>query len=191
VPRPLRKLEPGGIYHVTARGNRKERIFLADEDRELFQTLLARITIPLQWLIHAYCLMENHYHLVIETPEANLSAGMQRVNGRYAQAFNSRYALSGHLFQGRFYSVPVKSDDHLLELARYLALNPVRAGLCARPEDWPWSSCRAVLGLVNPPTFLRIERMLDCFGLHAGQQRANFGRFLRDASVRAQPDLAT
>jgi putative transposase len=191
VPRSLRKLEPGGIYHVTARGNRKQRIFLADEDRELFLKLLARITIPLRWFFHAYCLMENHYHLVIETPEANLSAGVQRLNGRYAQAFNSRYALSGHLFQGRFHSVPVKSDGHLLELARYLALNPVRAGLCARPEDWPWSSCRAVLGMVSPPTFLRIERVLDCFGLHAEQQRANFDRFLRDASVGAEPEMAT
>ena len=89
MPRSLRKLEPGGIYHVTARGNRKQRIFLADEDRELFLKLLARITIPLRWFFHAYCLMENHYHLVIETPEANLSAGVQRLNGRYAQAFNS------------------------------------------------------------------------------------------------------
>jgi putative transposase len=191
VPRSLRNLEPGGIYHVTARGNRRQRIFLADEDRELFLTLLARIAIPLRWFFHAYCLMENHYHLVIETPEANLSAGMQRVNGRYAQGFNSRYALTGHLFQGRFHSVSVTSDGHLLELARYLALNPVRAGLCARPEDWPWSSCRAVLGMVSPPTFLRIERVLDCFGSHAGEQRSNFGRFLRDASVRAEPETAT
>jgi REP element-mobilizing transposase RayT len=158
---------------------------------ELFLKLLARIAIPLRWFFHAYCLMENHYHLVIETPEANLSAGVQRLNGRYAQAFNSRYALSGHLFQGRFHSVSVKSDGHLLELARYLALNPVRAGLCARPEDWPWSSCRAVLGMVSPPTFLRIERVLDCFGLHAEQQRANFDRFLRDASVGAEPEMAT
>jgi putative transposase len=191
VPRSLRNLEPGGIYHVTARGNRRQRIFLADEDRELFLTLLARIAIPLRWFFHAYCLMENHYHLVIETPEANLSAGMQRVNGRYAQAFNSRYALTGHLFQGRFHSVSVTSDGHLLELARYLALNPVRAGLCARPEDWPWSSCRAVLGMVSPPTFLRIERVLDCFGSHAGEQRSNFRRFLRNASVRAEPETAT
>jgi REP element-mobilizing transposase RayT len=190
VPRPLRKLAPGGIYHVTARGNRKQRIFLADDDRALFLTLLARITVPLRWRFHAYCLMENHYHLVTETPEANLSAGLQMVNGRYAQAFNARYALTGHLFQGRFHSIAVESDGHLLELSRYLALNPVRAGLCARPEDWPWSSYRAALGIAGPPAFLRMERVLDCFGLQAEQQRENFRRFIRQASGIGPTDLA-
>jgi putative transposase len=183
VPRALRNFEPGGIYHVTARGNRKQRIFLTDNDRELFLTLLARVALRLKWRCHAYCLMQNHYHLVAETRGENLSAGLQTLNGRYAQAFNGRYETSGHLFQGRFHAVQVGTEGHLLELSRYLALNPVRAGLCMRPEEWPWSSYRALAGIAPAPDFLDVKRLLDYWGMDAGRAPQRFQQFVREAAL--------
>ena len=190
MPRPPRELKPGGIYHVTARGNRKQRIFLADDDRRFFLTLLDRIAARLRWICHAYCLMENHYHLLVETPGADLSTGLQLLNGRYAQTFNARYSLTGHLFQGRFHSVVVRTDEHLFELTRYLALNPVRAGLCARPEQWPWSSYRAVIGATPEPPFLKVDRLLEFFGAHPVVRRERLHRFVHDARPIPLEDLA-
>jgi len=171
-------LTPGGIYHVTARGNRKQRIFLADTDREVFIGLLARIATQMKWQCHAYCLMENHYHLVTQIPEPNLSVGLQLLNGRYAQLFNGRYALTGHVFQGRFHSVAVEDHGHLLELWRYLALNPVRAGLCQHPEEWPWSSYRAVMGKSFTPSFLNVARVLELCGPSPERGRENLRQFI-------------
>jgi hypothetical protein len=124
--------------------------------------------------------MENHYHLVVETTGSNLSAGVQLLNGRYAQAFNARYSLVGHLFQGRFHSVLVCADEHLIELSRYLAWNPVRAGLCARPEDWPWGSYRAVIGTSPPPAFLDVKRLLEYFAEETVRGRERFRHFVRE-----------
>lgn len=181
---------PGGIYHVTARGNRKQRIFLSDGDRELFLSLLGRAVAQLKWICHAYCLMENHYHLVMETPEANLSGGLQALNSRYAATFNAKYGFSGHLFQGRFHSVAVESDGHLLELSRYLAANPVRAGLCARPEDWRWSSYSAVVGCGSSPPFLDVEHVLEYWGAPPDAARENFRGFIREALAARDWDMA-
>ena len=133
------------------------------------------------WRCHAYCLMPNHYHLLVETPRPDLSKGMQYLNARYAEWFNWRHELDGHLFQGRFHSVLVESDWHLLELARYLVLNPVRAGLCDTPVQWAWSSYGAVLGTIPRPPFLTLEWLLGRFGSEPTRARAAFARFVADA----------
>src|SRR5690349_10100890 len=139
MPRPLRLRPAEGIFHLTARENRRQRIFVDDIDRERCLARLATAVERFTWTCHAYCLMGNHLHLLIATLEENLSESMQWLLGRYAQNFNERHDLDGHLFQGRFKSRLVRSEPHLVELARYVVLNPVRAGLCRAAGDWPWS----------------------------------------------------
>jgi hypothetical protein len=124
--------------------------------------------------------MPNHYHLILEIDELTLSSGLQKLNGWYAQAFNRRHGFSGHLFQGRFHSAPVESDSHLLELARYVPLNPVRARLCDDPADWPWSSYRATLGMSRPLPFLAVDRVLGPFGLDRQRARTAFRHFVTE-----------
>jgi REP element-mobilizing transposase RayT len=143
------------VYHVTARGNAREPIFFDDEDRQSFLTILGSVVNRFNWLCHAYCLMGNHYHLLIETPDGNLSRGMRQLNGVYTQKVNRRYSRVGHLFQGRFKSILVDKGSYLLELARYVVLNPVRAKLVKDPKDWEWSSYRATVGVKNPAAELR------------------------------------
>ena len=184
MARQPRIVIPGGIYHVTARGNRGQLIFRGETDRRLFMWLLEEITTRFRLWIHAYCLMDNHFHLVIETPNADLSAGMERLNGRYAQAFNHGHGLNGHLFQGRFHAVLVESDGHLLELSRYLALNPVKAGLCPTPASWRWGSYRAVIGLEPPQRFLSADRALGYFDRDIGAARTALRRFVEDGVDR-------
>jgi putative transposase len=175
----------GSIFHVTARGNRRQLIFLDSGDRLLFLELLARTVTRFGWLCHAYCLMGNHFHLVIETPVFNLSEGMQRLNGRFAQLFNVRRELDGHLFQGRFHSERIETDAHLLSSVRYDDLNPVRAGLVGDPAAWPWSSHRAASGLEPPPPFLAVTRVWRYF--HADDRRASaaYRGFVEDLAVSA------
>ncbi len=135
------------MYHVTARGNLRAAIFLDDSDRAIFVSLLARITTLLAWTCHAYCLMPNHYHLLVETKLPNLSRGMQRLNGLYAQGFNERHGRSGHLFQGRFWSSLIDDEDHFMGIALYVLHNPVRAGLCELATEWPWSGGKLLASL--------------------------------------------
>ena len=130
----------GGTYHVTSRGNRRQSIYHDDDDRRWFLAQRDRIVARCGWRLHSYCLMNNHFHLLIETPRPNLSAGMQRLKCEYAAYFNARHLLEGHLFKQRFDSRLIESEDHLDEVLRYIALNPVRAGLCEHPSEWPWSS---------------------------------------------------
>jgi putative transposase len=130
----------GGTYHVTSRGNRRQSIYHDDDDRRWFLAHRDRIVARCRWRLHAYCLMDNHFHLLIETPWPNLSAGMQRLKCEYAAYFNSRHWLEGHLFKQRFDSRLIESEEHLHEALRYIALNPVKAGLCEHPSEWPWSS---------------------------------------------------
>jgi putative transposase len=140
------------VYHVTSRGNRQQPIFVDDRDRHFFLGLLATICGRRRWSCRGYCLMTNHYHLVMETPDADLSAGMQALNGEYAHYFNFVHGTVGHVFQARFHAVLVESDPHLAELSRYLALNPVRAGLARAARDWRWSSYPAIAEDRSSPT---------------------------------------
>ena len=154
---------PGGIYHVRARGNARGAIYRDARDRGAFLELLERVVERFRWICHAYCLMGNHYHLLLETPVTNLSSGMRQLNGVYAQRFNKRHRRVGHVFQARFGAALVEKDDYLLELARYIVLNPVRASIVAHPRDWPWSSYRATAGETPAPPFLTIAAVLRAF----------------------------
>lgn len=135
-------------------GLRREAIFEDDEDRRVFLSTLAEVVERFHWICHAYCLMTNHYHLVVETPDANLSKGMRQLNGVYTQASNRRHGRVGHLFQGRFKGILVDKEGYLLELTRYVVLNPVRAGMVAQPGQWSWSSYRAMVGEEASPEWL-------------------------------------
>lgn len=184
MPRPPRLCVPGAVYHVTGRGNDRALLFRDDADRRRFLVILDGVAARYGWHVYAYCLMGTHHHLLIRTPQADLSGGMQLLNGVYAQSFNRRYGRRGHLFQGRFFSLLVDAETHALELARYIALNPVRAGLCMRAEDWRWSSYGAVLGLVASPTFLTVGWVLEQFGAEPQQARRRLRAFVESA-----PDL--
>jgi putative transposase len=177
MPRPLRVQAPG-IYHVTCRGNRRQPIFTDDYDRERYLALLAAVSRRLGWRCLAYCLMTNHVHLVLDVPGQTLSRGMQLLSGRYAQAYNRRHGWIGHLFQGRFHSVVVEEEGHSLELARYVVLNPERAGAVARAVDWRWSSHRALLGKAPAPAFLDAQWTLRQFGRDTVRARAAYASFV-------------
>jgi putative transposase len=147
MARPLRIEYPGALYHVTSRGNAGQKIFWTDKDRRYFIELLAYIIERFRWVCYAYCLMDNHYHLVIETREANLSKGMRQLNGIYTQKYNWKHHRTGHVFQGRYKAIIVDRDAYLLEVCRYVVLNPVRAHAVEKIEDWKWSSYRATASL--------------------------------------------
>jgi len=140
MARPLRIELAGGIYHVTSRGDRREDIFLDEGDRLAWLDVFGAVCNRFNWVCHAWCQMTNHYHLVVETVEGNLSQGMRQLNGVYTQTFNRTHRRVGHVFQGRYRAVVVEKDAYLLELMRYVVLNPVRAGIVSDAADWPWSS---------------------------------------------------
>jgi putative transposase len=182
MPRPLRPQVPGGIYHVISKGNRDEPIYVDGESRR-YHLSLCNVTVEgYGWLCHAFCQMGNHYHLVVRTPEPNISAGMQYLNARYAEWFNWRHGYHGHLFQGRFWSRLVESNEYLVEVARYVVLNPVRAGLCRHPGDWPWSSYAATIGTAAAPHFLTVEWLLALFGADPKIARAAYGAFVSEGA---------
>jgi REP element-mobilizing transposase RayT len=187
VPRPPRIAPRGGIFHITSRGNRRQDIFLDDDDRRWFLRLLGAAVTRFSWRCHAYCLMDNHVHLLLETHDENLSDGMQWLLGRYAQDFNWRHGYDGHLFQGRFKSRLVESNWHLIELGRYIVLNPVRAKMRATAGDWHWSSYRAAIGAVATPAFLTLDWLLSQFGRDRARARQNYARFVAEAPPRASP----
>jgi REP element-mobilizing transposase RayT len=155
----------------TGRGNERREIFGDDGDREWFLTILGRVVKVYRWRVHAYVLMGNHYHLLIETPEATLSRGMRQLNGSYTQSFNRRHDRVGHLLQGRFKAILVEKEAHLLELARYVVLNPVRARMTASAGQWRWSSYRATAGLGPAPAWLETEWSLAQFGPRSEAKR--------------------
>jgi putative transposase len=163
LTRPLRNEEIGGIYHVTARGNDGQSIVADDADRELWLTYLARSVRRYAWTCLAYCLMTNHFHLVVQISQGGLSRGMQELNAGFARSFNRRHGRTGHLFRNHFYSDQFKRDSHLLETCRYVVLNPVRAGIRAHPADWRWSSYRSCAGLAPPEPFLAHREVLGLF----------------------------
>lgn len=164
MARPLRLEYAGALYYSTARGNACQDIFLDDEDRRRFLGVLERVVARFHLVLHASCLMSNHYHLLEETPEANLSTAMRQLNGVYAQAFTRGHDRVGHFLQGRFRAIVVEQDSYLLELARHVVLNPVRARLTRKPETYAWSSYRAIAGLTPVPSYLTVEWLLSQFG---------------------------
>ena len=186
MPRPPRLQAAGGIFHITIRGVRRHDIFLDDRDRELFLVLLEHLIRTRGWICHAYCLMPNHFHLVIETPNEDLSAGMHWLNFRYAQWFNERHGYEGHVFDRRFHSVLVESQLHLLELARYVVLNPVRAGFCAHPHEWHWSSYGVMVGAAARPSFLTVDWLLSQFGREPADARAVYTAFVTEGAAKAR-----
>ncbi len=181
MARPLRLDFEGALWHVTARGNERKEIARDDEDRDTFVRILGSAVKRYGWTLHGWVLMPNHYHLVMETPRPTLSAGMMQLGSVYTQAFNRRWKRSGHLFQGRFFSLHVQRESHLLELLRYTALNPVRAGLVKAPGAWRWASYRATAGLEKRPPWLETEWVLSQF---RGRERAEsaWARFVDDTS---------
>ncbi len=154
MARPLRIEFPGAVYHVTSRGDRQERIFIDDDDRRRLLHVVAQGMLRFDAEVLAFCLMGNHYHFVLRTRQANLSRLMRHINGEYTQTFNRRHDLKGHLFQGRFNAILVDSDSYLMELCRYVELNPVRSRLANSVDDWAWSSYRAHIGRQSSPTWL-------------------------------------
>ncbi|MGZ4359786.1 MAG: REP-associated tyrosine transposase [Gaiellaceae bacterium] len=173
----------GSLYHVTSRGNRGEPIYRTRRDARTFLDMLDTAIVSERWLCHAYCLMPNHYHLLVETPLANLSHGMHRVNRRYARWFNVQRDCKGHLFERRFHASLIETDGHLLESLRYIALNPVRAGLCLDPALWEWSSYRDLL-LEGTITIVHRERVLGLFG-EGDEGRKRLARFVADGVLPA------
>jgi putative transposase len=165
MARPLRLEFAHALYHVTSRGDRREDIYHDDSDRQAWLTVLAQVCKRFNWTVHAYCLMSNHYHLLVETPDANLSAGMRQLNGVYTQLSNRAHGRVGHVFQGRFKAIVVDKDGYLLELARYVVLNPVRAGMVQDPAQWPWSSHGAMLapGWLPSADWLATDKLLAYF----------------------------
>lgn len=164
MARPIRIEYSGAVYHVTVRGNARQRIFNDQRDRELFLTVISSIVKRYNWLCHTYCLMDNHYHLIIETPDGNLSKGMRQLNGVYTQAFNRLHNRCGHVFQGRYKAILIDKDSYLAELCRYVVLNPVRAKIVSQPGDWQWSSYAIIAGLKEGSDFLSVDWVLGFFG---------------------------
>ena len=179
MTRPLRIEYDGAVYHVTSRGNAGQNVFVNDQDREAFLEVLCDTVERFGWICHAYCLMSNHYHLLIETPSANLSRGMQLLNGVYTQRFNRQQGRAGHVLQGRFKSIVVEKESHLLELARYVVLNPVRAKMVRSVRHWPWSSYRATAGQEEPLSFLTTEWILSQFSDQRREAITLYRRFVR------------
>lgn len=187
MARPLRIEFEGALYHVTSRGNKKEDIYLDDVDRLIFLEVLSGVCQRYNWVCHAYCLMTNHYHLLIETPDANLSVGMRHLNGVYTQKFNFHHGRVGHVYQGRYKGILVEKEAHLLELARYVVLNPVRARMVNEAKDWRWSSYRATSGMVELPGFLSVDWLLSVFGETKRKAVKAYRRFVREDKGCASP----
>jgi putative transposase len=177
MARPPREELAGAIHHVYARGNAKQAIYLDDHDRRRYLVMLGKAVVHQRWRCLAYCLMDNHIHLLIETPAPNLGRGMQWLHGMYGRAFNDRYSRSGHVFQGRFGGVRMKSDVQLLMVARYIARNPVEGGLCGEPAEWPWGS-HATAFDARAPAWLDTPRLLDFFGASGGDARRRYLDFV-------------
>jgi REP element-mobilizing transposase RayT/transposase len=187
MARPLRIEFAGALYHVTARGNRQESIFVTDADRVAFLKILGQVVERFNWLVHAYCLMDNHYHLLIETPDGNLGKGMRQLNGVYTQTSNWNNNRVGHVFQGRYKAILIQKESYLLELARYIVLNPVRARMVKFAKAWPWSSYRDTAGYRNLPEWLSTDWLLAVFGKKLFQAQQKYQLFVAEGKNQSAP----
>ena len=168
----------GGFFHVGTRGNDRQCVFPHDVARIIFMRTFAKVAVRYSWLVYSWCLMTTHYHVVVHTPHAGLSEGMRDLNGKFARAWNRYHGREDHVFGRRFGSVTIRSDDHLQEACRYVVLNPVRAGICRDPSDWPWSSYRATIGAEHAPSFLAVSAVLQMFADDPARAAAHYRRFV-------------
>lgn len=182
MARPLRLELSGGLYHVTSRGDGREDIYLSDADRVAWLEVFGQVCKRFNWVCHAWCQMTNHYHILIETPEANLAEGMRQLNGVYTQRFNRAHDRAGHVFQGRYKSILVERDSYLLELARYVVLNPLRASMVKKLEAWPWSSYLATCGQEPSPVWLQTDWVLGQFGQRRSSAIAKYAAFVHEGA---------
>jgi putative transposase len=188
MSRRLRIEFPGAVYHVYARGNSKDAVFLDDADRLKFLDYMGRGAQGYGFIYHSYCLMGNHFHLLLETPQANLSEGMHWLDSCYAGHFNWAHEHVGHVFQGRFQSIVVQQETYLLELCRYIVLNPVRACIVKDPAYYPWSSFREIAGLGSGlGGAVSAGWILSHFGDDPERARHEYARFVRDGAGRSSP----
>jgi putative transposase len=190
VGRPPRNEVADGLYHVSSRGNNRERIVWDDHDRRLWVKRLDHVVRRMCWVVSGWCLLTNHYHLIVQIPFGGLSKGMQLLTTGHSRAMGRRHARTRHLLQNRFYSGLIEDEAHLLGTHRYVALNPVEAGLCRHPADWAWGSFRAIAGLEAPPRVLSAQRALDLFHAPPEEARAAYVRLvesgLEEAATRRE-----
>jgi putative transposase len=191
MPFPPRLQIAGATYHVATRATGPSEFFRIPEDRRAFRNILKHAVAKYEWRVHAYCLMVTHYHLVVTTPKPNIARGMQLLNSVYARAFNERHGRLGHLVAARYSATLIESDGHAFEVCRYLPLNPVRAKLCARPEQWPWSSYAATIGLQTAPDFLDSSWILERFGDDISTARRTLRNFVDAALVSETTEETT
>jgi REP element-mobilizing transposase RayT len=178
MARPLRIEYPGAFYHITSRGNERKNIFKSAREREKFLSYLASSTERYGAVIHVYCLMTNHYHLLLETPLGNLSQIMRHINGAYTTYFNTRRQRDGHLFQGRYKAIVVDADEYAGELSRYIHLNPVRADMVEEPEEYRWSSYQYYIGLRKKLQWLKTDFILEYFGKKVSTAQKRYRKFV-------------
>ncbi len=186
MSRPLRLEFPDALYHITSRGDRREDIYEDDPDRETFLTVFESVVSRFNWRCYAYCLMGNHYHLLVQTPDGNLSKGMRQLNGVYTQAYNRRHHKTGHLFQGRYKAILVDKDAYLLELSRYIVLNPVKANMVKQVDAWHWSSYRSMTGRVSSPEWLSGDYLLAQFDRNRNRAIKQYKSFVK-AGIKHGP----
>jgi putative transposase len=187
MARPLRVLYPGALYHVMVRGNAKQNIFLHDGDRRGFFRWLEDAVKTHNLIVYAYCLMDNHFHLLIETPDGNLSTAMRDLNGHYTQWFNATHNRVGHLFQGRYKAFVIEKEAYLLAVIRYIVLNAVRAGLVKHPRQWKWCSYNATAGIAKAPTWLETDWMLGMFSKKRTKAQQAYRRFILEGLDAPDP----
>jgi putative transposase len=181
-----RFVDPFGQYHLNATGNFGRSLYEEEIHHEMFLRIYERVAQKYGWVTLAYCLMTTHYHVLVRLTNGGLSEGMQQLNAGFSRRMNAIYGRTGkgHLFKQRFHDEPIKSEAHLLETCRYIVLNPVMAGVCSRPEEWPWSSYRASAGLAFAPAFLTVDELLGLFGTRPWRARMAYRRFVDDGLVR-------
>lgn len=187
MARDLRIEYEGAVYHVTNRGNGQEMIYRQEADWKAFLGIMSDVVSEFGWRIYTYCLMGNHYHLLLETPQPNLSQGMKQLDQRYTTRYNQQYERSGHVFQGRYWSGLVLNDNYLIDAASYLLLNPVRAQLVRSPEEWRWSSCAAMAGLAASPPWLYPNWLPVDFQRVPGDPNNPFLSYVRECIGKPRP----
>ena len=195
MARPLRIEFVGALYHVTSRGDHREDIYLCDDDRTEWLDVLGTVCSRFNWVVHAYCQMSNHYHLLLETADGNLSRGMRQLNGLYTKRFNLRHGLAGHLYQGRYKAILVQKESYLLELSRYVVLNPLRANMVQSLDDWRWSSYPIVTEQASALPWLDTDWLLSQFGskrsaaINGYRQFVMAGKGLPSALIKTRHQL--